>query len=1171
MAKTKLLSLLAGLLTGISATAQNGTPVLQTDFTNGADHSAWTVADTNDDALCWGYDADLLGYAYNGIGSTAAANDWLVTPAFAVKAGSHYRVELTLARRGCRAADDLTIYHAEQRTPGAAGAAEVVHVTPDWQAGVATLRCDFQATGTSDQHHVMLHLQSAADNGILSLKSLRIVETDGQQPLSAPDMTAYSDGNSGEVRLKWYNPNRDTEGAIITRPMTAIVTVDGTQVAALSGMQPGEMSAYTLTPASFSGQHTYGVSLQLDNLTSDAVTRSLDLDDVKGEAVDVKAFSLSNKTAFADWAVENLDGSNTWTYDYGAVYVSAFGRNIDDWLITPAATLEAGKRYMLTYQVKTSTAYPATFDVTVGTAQNSTAQTRVITTHADVAQNGYGDYASPQFEVSEDGEYYFGFHATYVGNSLDLRNVTLKVMQAGEPQGEETDPVWSEAPLAVSPDTLVGGLDVTLPYHQRLSPEGVELYAAITQAQIDEYTLAPTGIYHMDHALQYQPQLQNGPLLNANFSGGVVYHNGRLYCNEYNSTGNYQEAIPVWKVIDAKTMQVLSQNDLKGNCENTTIAMAYNVKNDKIYGFVKDYSDTWFVEINPADGAMQRIGDRMDPYKRYVTLGSNSKGDMYCIYVKEDYITGDQTCVLSRIDPATGTFADMGEIQGANLMADDIVYNMKYRQALFCDNSTNKFYWLLGSSSAALGSQYAPVFELNPLSAVATLRTWVTNVYAISGAYFNEPLMEVPAGIEDFAYTPDAEGSTTGTISFRMPATTYDGTPIGGSLQYSVTEINADEPIQLNGTAEAGSTVSLHIESTQGLHTLHIIASNAAGESPVAERKFLIGYDLPAEPRNIVASNEGRDVTVCWEAPATGINGEIYDASKLTYDVVRYPDYIDVASGLTVPYFTETVPSELSRYVYIIYACSDGERIKAEMSNMIVAGDPIEPPFGGVPSDWSDVYNYYTILDENADGYTWTYDSESGAIYYPYNYAEAANDWLISPPLQLQKSKEYILSFGCFSSHDEYLESLRVTIGDGKTPAQQDNTLIDLPEVPALDENDALSTYAVRFSVPADGVYYYGFKVYSPKYYEYLFLYNIQLKEAVPEGIGSATHTTANFSATATGHSLRVINPTGATLHVLGTAGQTLAVKADKQFTLTLPAGVYLVTDGKHTQKVMVR
>lgn len=1167
--KRTFLSLLFPALAGALLTAQAQEVVFEQDFVATPETEQWQSVDVNADGITWGAHNRLWGLVYDGRHTKNAANDWTVSPTFQTKAGTHYMIELAVAQRGCFQPDSLTVGISEDDEFDVDNIKMVEALSVGQLTGIVTYRVHYQANKAGDAR-LGLFINSPAKNGVLSVKSVRIISSTGQQPIPAPDMTAYADGEKKEVRLRWYNPNRDTDGAIISRPMQARIYMDGQEIETVDNLQPGEMTLHTLRPTSFSGKHEFGVALVLDGQVSDIISRSLDLNDFKGEMVELQAFPLAKKTDFEAWKVENVDLGTTWAYDYGSVYMG-YAKTADDWLFTPVANLEQGKRYVLTYQAKTSMNYPANFDVTLGTSQASSTHTTVLATQNGLEQNGYGTFQTPQFEVSADGEYYFGFHATLVKNQLSIRNVTLQVMQGSTTEaGEETLPVWTAPVDVVKLDTLNAGLDVTLPYHQRLSAEGVELYASLTHSLIDEYTLAPNGIYHLEEGRKYQPQLQGKPDLPAEFAGGLVYHKGRLYANEYIPTGNYQEAVPVWKVLDAKTLEVISQNNLKSNCENTTVTMAYYTPTDKIYGFVKDYTDTWFVEINPADGEMRRIGDKMDPHKRFLTIGSNYEGDLYAIYLKEDYVTGDQSIYLCRVEPTEGKFSEMGLIQGANLMAEDNIYNMKYRQALFCDNSTGKFYWMCCGSSLALGSQYAPIYELDPTNAVATLRTWATNVYAISGAYFEEPMMESPASILDLTFTPASEGATEGVISFALPDKTYNGQPLTGTVHYEVTEPGSDEPIEFSGDGQPGEVINQAIETTQGLHTLSVVVSNAAGASPAVERKFLIGYDLPAAPQNVVLTAEGRQATVTWEAPAAGINGGVYDASKLTYTVMRFPGYEVVASGLTETTFTETLPGQLSRYAYGIYSCHDGEPIKNASSNMIVIGDALQPPYGGVFQGLGDFYNYYTIIDANNDGFTWTYHEDSKSAYYPYNYAQAANDWLISPPIQVEEGRVYTLIFSAFSSHSELLESMLVTFGYDRTPV--DNRLIlDLEEVPNMDEQGGIATYEIDILAEQSGTAFYAFQCYSPKYYEYLFLHNIQFKERDADGISSVKKHNSPFLATPQKGQLLLVNPSAAALRVLNASGQTLHTTSEANAQLPLTPGVYVVTDGTTSQKVVVK
>ena len=78
-----------------------------------------------------------------------------------------------------------------------------------------------------------------------------------------------------------------------------------------------------------------------------------------------------------------------------------------------------------------------------------------------------------------------------------------------------------------------------------------------------------------------------------------------------------------------------------------------------------------------------------------------------------------------------------------------------------------------------------------------------------------------------------------------------------------------------------------------------------------------------------------------------------------------------------------------------------------------------------------------------------------------------------------------------FSTAAEYLESLLVTFGAGKTPEAQENVLMDLPELPAISDEGEVDVYNVDIVVPESGVYYYGFMAYSEPLQKYLYLYNI--------------------------------------------------------------------------------
>ena len=1139
------------------------TDVLNQDFSNGATMEGWTVVDENGDGDTWHQESNLKGVVYDGMNTLNAAQDWLFTPSFKLQGGKHYVVAYTVAQRGAFGADNVTLFCGTDAKVDAM-TEYLVSETFDFNAGKVTRYCHIYAE-TDRESVIGIELRAAAGNGMLLLKSLSVKETTAQCPQAIPAVSIAPDGAAQAVRMRWINPKHDTDGVAITCKMNALIYEDDKLVATVPNMIASDTVRYEYKPAQFSGKHTYSVALQADEI-SEKVSREIDLDDVQGTIVKVKSMNIT-KTEFANsWVTENKNGSEAWEYYASGALISTMGKSVNDWLISPGAQLEPGKRYILTYKLATSRDYGASMDVTMGNAQKSSAQTKTIATYTDLCQNGSAEFSSLQFEVATAGTYYFGFHATYVGSNMHVSSVSLGYMEAGEVVEEELVYVAPAENIAADNDNP--DLTEKRDYNQRLSMEGVDFMAVFTQSQLDEYTLAPKGFYTMYyHNNEYKVSLRN-PVFEADFGGGCVYHEGKLYCNEYNFQSDYQFAKPVWKVLDAKTFETLSADTLNTNCENTTIAMAYDPTSDKMYGFVRDYVDYWLMEINPQNGQMKRLApNALDYRKRFVAMTCDEQGNLYAIYMTEDYKTGDQKHFFCRINKENGQIADIGEIQVANMLPEDILVNMKYHQTLFYDYNAKKLYWMMCSSSMAIGSQYAPLFEIDPVNCRATLLTYITDVYAITGAYFNAPKRLAPGIISDFKYTQTDLHASEGVISFMIPAETYDGTAMTSMVNYTVKEVNGG--ISLAGQAAAGSLVELTVSSTQGVHDLEIQLSNEAGEGPVVTRTFLIGYDMPSAPLNVTLTDENLTTTLTWSRPVVGTHGAEFDASKLKFDVVRYPEELTVASGITDTVFVEEHGADLLRYYYVVYSCCDSVRTAGVVSNAVVVGSPIVPPFGGVFGSVADMYNYYTILDVNQDRYTWSLDTETGAAFYPYNWAQGANDWMISPPIRYDAGAPYNLTFSTFSTSYEYPESMLVTLGKGKTPEAQNDVLLDLPTVPAQEDDGTITTYSLDFTVPETGVYYYGFKAYSAAYMEYLFLYNIRLSGTT--GTESITTAQRNFDAYVNDGAINVVNPMNDVVSVYTVNGLLVAQVEAATAKVEVVPGIYIVKSSKNAIKVAVK
>lgn len=1161
----KIFTFLILFMSTLLVAAQDFDYVFSYDFTATDELDEWTIVDNNNDGCKWELMNGMKGVVYNGNTTEMTADDWLISPLFAFVSEKYYIIEYTVAQRGSFAADIINVHLGTE--VGTSSSTLLIEEMYDHHAGMVTRRCHVKAQETGDVQ-LGFNIVSAASNGLVTLKSVSVKESTNQMPAKAPAFAVSSSYAEKTVTMKWVNPQRDINDIIITQPMTAKIYANGTVVATLGDMQAGEQAEYIYTPEDFNGTVVYGVTLSIDEFESERVEQEINLDDYQGTMTTVASIPLNNSSDFAEWEVVNLDGGNTWEYYSKTAYINSWS-NVNDWLFTPAVQLEKDKRYVLCYKLASSMTFCANVEVTIGVDVSPSSHTQVVDSYEEFYQNGLADFQSPQFTVAETGTYHIGFHATYVENQFILKEVSVGcVTQEGGGNEEIGDLEVEEYVETVLPDNDNGDLTYTTDYFTPLTMEGVDFFGAFSHAQIDAYTLASSGIYSMPLENGFTPDLES-PLLQDDVTGGVTYHDGKIYCNVYNDDVNIQEEKPMWKIYDANTFELLSQNELNDNCENTTICLSYDATTDKIYGLVKDYVDTWLVRIEPQTGEMTRIADRLDYTKRFLTLGCNAKGELYCVYMTEDNVTGEQTHYLGRINKADGTIAEVGKMQHANFMPDDYIYNMKYRQVLFFDNSSDTMYWIFCSSSLALGSQYAAIAEVNRYNSVVTLRAYQLDLFAITGAYFNEPSISAPSIITDFEFVNNPDGANSGTMTFRLPLTTYCGDDLSGTVDYKV---YAEELGEFTGNGNPGQQISIPIEADNDIIVVKLVASNAAGYGPTIERDILIGYDLPEAPKNIVLTKNGLKTTLTWDAPETGVHGEPFDVENLKYSIVRYPGEVEVATGIKEREFIETHGEDMTRYVYLVYSCIRDVRSEGAYSNNLIVGTPLNTPYGGVFSSVYDMYNYYTIVDANNDRYTWLYDEINRAAVYQYNWQEAANDWMISPAINFRKDATYTLTFGAFSSQEEYLESLLVTFGDSYTPESQTEILLDIPELPAIDDEGNYNVYSVEITVPEDGVYHYGFKAYSKAYQDYLYLYDIKIssdKDGI--GINDVATDESKIIVTTDNDKIVIYNPENEDVAIYNTLG-VMVYKSDKNYIETCQtSGLYIVKHNSGSRKVIVK
>ena len=320
------------------------------------------------------------------------------------------------------------------------------------------------------------------------------------------------------------------------------------------------------------------------------------------------------------------------------------------------------------------------------------------------------------------------------------------------------------------------------------------------------------------------------------------------------------------------------------------------------------------------------------------------------------------------------------------------------------------------------------------------------------------------------------EPSLTGTVTFDTPSTTFGGTASQGELTYTLL-INGET--YATGSSSYSSTVSIPVEIASSSEcTFGVYLTNSAGDCPTVEQTVYIGYDSPEATASVEAAWSDGFFTVVWNKVTESAHGGYMDTDSLTYTLTRYPDETIVATGLTDTTYTDAVAAaEAVYYHYTVAAVAEGMSSQATESNEVGVGyftPPFEPTFS---SEEETIVGMFTIYDANSDGRTWQYKSKN-SFYSRNNTANAADDWLITPGLNLENGKTYKLTYRAWGQNSTKVVTYEVKYGTAPTIASMTEALVDTTD---RSGNITTEEFEAYITPDSSGVYYVGFHNISAK------------------------------------------------------------------------------------------
>lgn len=362
------------------------------------------------------------------------------------------------------------------------------------------------------------------------------------------------------------------------------------------------------------------------------------------------------------------------------------------------------------------------------------------------------------------------------------------------------------------------------------------------------------------------------------------------------------------------------------------------------------------------------------------------------------------------------------------------------------------------------------------------------------GAFANENIVSLltipkakaeagaPAAVErmDFDFP---QGALAGHVRFTAPTEKFGGGQLADSkLTYAV-YLGKEEVAR--GETAPGQATSVPVTLQKGWNSVVVTVANDQGASPKLASRYYAGYDTPKAAGNVRAAVDpqtGR-ATVSWEAPKGGLNDGY--VGELTYDITRYPEGKVVKTGHVGTSFEEQLPdAETAVYGYGITPANGSERGEEAVSNYVAYGKPITPPFLNGFDEEADMA-YFSVIDANKDGNSWTYEEPRMANdydgYATMNRGEDRvdfNDWLVSPALQLKANHVYRVSFRVSGWSKYYEEQLEVKYGSAPTAEAMTETLMPQTSIKQSD----FDTRTFTIEATKDEVVYLGFHALTEKW-----------------------------------------------------------------------------------------
>lgn len=851
------------------------------------------------------------------------------------------------------------------------------------------------------------------------------------------------------------------------------------------------------------------------------------------------SLNFETQDAFSEWTVINANEGDTWIWDESeqAATCSSSKAIADDWIISPAITLEAGKAYQVTAYVKSSGRWDQQdFSINAGLENTVAGQTNQIYNETRLVSTFYVDKGGV-FSPQSTGLHYIGIHyysgrmnGTFYLQKLEVKEAPVYPAQiqdltvtAGAGGALEAHLQWTwpdknhldgalnnltggkiyrnNTEIATVDDAVVGGEGVYV--DKDISKAGTYTYKVVAYNQSGDAQGAaksvtsswigediPMGVTELTAAAEGASVTINFTAPTEGKNGGwidaehlrykIVRNPGNTVLQEaYEGTLPYTDVVPA---LDCYTY-VITPLDSQG-------APGVSVtSNEVIAGGAKDipYSETLATEngtklFNIIDGNKDGKTWKFSSYKKMMSYWGGTEADEWMITPDLNMKGGKAYKVTFQTGLESATkeehYKNIEVTLGQGSTAD-------------VQNSLQNFYIQSG-----LMEQKEVVFSV-PEDGQWNIgfhchgQTSSYSIY-LSNIKVEETIF-VPNPVDGLKATAGDNGALTAMLSWTNPTQTTAGTPLPS---LDKVEVYRGETLVDTKTAPAlGEAMTFEDKqiTEPGIYTYKVVTYLGDSDNEASAVTEWIGEDIPSAVTNLSVTSADDLVTITFDAPQSGQHNGWLDIEALTYRVVRNPGEVVVREDYdrSAP-LADRVPS-LGMYNYTIIPVTAGKVEGTGLtSDNIVAGLAVEVPYYE-PLATKEALGLFTIVDQNKDNSKWSYySSKNAANYYG---GTSADDYLFTPKIRLKANHKYAFSFDSWlyrAAESDY-KTLEMTVGNDTTAESQTMFYSE------IIESTWTKTITAEFTVPEDGVWYLGIHCVGPvQGYNDVYVNNLMVEE-VPQ------------------------------------------------------------------------